>query len=627
MSEQECIVGIDLGTTNSEIAAFVGDRVIVLGKGNSKMLPSCVGLSLENELLVGQPARNQQLLYPDRTIRSIKRKMGSSETVVLGDKTFTPQEISALILRELVQWAQMALKQTIRKAVITVPAYFSDAQRSATREAGLLAGLEVVRILNEPTAASLAYGFDDKSRRTVMIYDLGGGTFDVSIVTMENDITEVLSSHGNNHLGGDDFDQLLLDYLLKDFQTTHGLDLSQGYPEAYSRLWWAAEEAKKKLSFAPYVQLREEALVSKNGKPLHLGIELSRERYEEMIRPLVESTLESVAKALADAGKRSKDLDAILLVGGATRTPMVSRFLEERAGMIPHQDLDPDLCVALGAGVLASRLAGHEVERILVDITPYSFGPSHLGERGGVTYPYCYRPIIRRNTALPISRAERYFTASPFQEEVEINIFQGDDEDALKNILVGNFRVSGLTPLEEPNEVLIRMDLDINGILKVTATEKKTGKSKRITISNALQEKSEEEILEGKKRLQDLYATRAVDTDEFSSIEDLDDWADAEFVRDTLREIRDDDGKEEEKAKTGESQEITDPELSKAIEEAERLINRSRELLEKMHPEDREEAIDFHERIQEAMEIQDKEAIWDGIRELKELLFFIEGKI
>ncbi|MGH9628573.1 MAG: Hsp70 family protein, partial [Bryobacteraceae bacterium] len=261
----EIVVGIDLGTTNSEVAAFADGRVELLGPG-AKMLPSCVGFSPAGELLVGQTARNQQLVYPERTIRSIKRKMGLSETVALGEKKFTPQEISALILRELAEWARRQLGQPVERAVITVPAYFSDAQRNATREAGALAGLEVVRILNEPTAASLAYGFGDGKRHTVMVYDLGGGTFDVSIVTVEGDVTEVLASHGNNQLGGDDFDDLLLARLEREFREQHGIDLSQGHALAHARLWWAAEEAKKKLSFEPYATVREEALANRNGK-------------------------------------------------------------------------------------------------------------------------------------------------------------------------------------------------------------------------------------------------------------------------------------------------------------------------------------------------------------------------
>ena len=323
--DNEVIVGIDLGTTYSEIAAYLDGRVQVLGSGGSQMLPSVVGISPAGALLVGESARNQHLIYPERTVRSIKRKMGSDEKVTLGERTFTPPEISALILRELVEWASRALGQPVTKAVITVPAYFSDAQRQATREAGAMAGLEVVRILNEPTAASLAYGYSEQRRHTTMVYDLGGGTFDVSIVTIEGDVTEVLASHGNNQLGGDDFDQLLLEHLLAAFQKEHGIDLRQGHRVAYSRLWWAAEEAKKRLSFEPFVRVREEALVTIAGKPLHLDLELARERYEEMIRPLMESTLESVAKAMEDARIKPADLDAVLLVGGATRTPMIAQ--------------------------------------------------------------------------------------------------------------------------------------------------------------------------------------------------------------------------------------------------------------------------------------------------------------
>ena len=379
MNTNDTIVGIDLGTTNSEIALFLDNQVKIIGDGDEKMLPSCVGLSRFGELLIGTPARNQQLLYPELTIRSIKRKMGSNETVPLGDRMVTPQEISALIIRELTQWVQKRLGCEVSKAVITVPAYFSDAQRNATREAGQLAGLEVVRILNEPTAASLAYGYGSDERRTVLIYDLGGGTFDVSIVTIEHDITEVLSSHGNNHLGGDDFDQLMVDRLIGEFRSTHNVDLSDGHPAALSRLWWAAEEAKKRLSFEPFVKIREEALVTINGKPLHLESEISRKEHEQMIRHLIESTLGSVSKAMDEAGKKPGDLDAILLVGGSTRIPMVQRVLEERTGIAPRHEIHPDLCVALGAGVLASRLSGHDVDRILVDVSPFSFGPSYLG--------------------------------------------------------------------------------------------------------------------------------------------------------------------------------------------------------------------------------------------------------
>ena len=603
----ELIVGIDLGTTNSEVAAFVDGQVRVLGPGDQRILPSCVGFTPTGELLVGEPARNQLTLYPDRTVRSIKRMMGSQETVTLGDKTFTPPEISALILRELVEWAAPSLGKRPEKAVITVPAYFSDAQRSATREAGALAGLEVVRILNEPTAASLAYGFADGTRHTALIYDLGGGTFDVSVVTVEGDITEVLASHGNNRLGGDDFDDLLAERLAQEFQKQHGIDVRQGHASAKARLWWAAEEAKKKLSQEPYVAIREEALVTLAGKPLHLETEISRLDYENLIRHLAESTLDSVSKALQDAGKKPSDMDAVLLVGGSTRTPLIFNLLTERMGIEPRQDVHPDLCVALGAGVLASRLAGQEVDRVLVDVSPYSFGISFLGERGGVPYPYCYKPIIRRNTPVPLTRTEQFVTSHPYQTEVEMQVYQGDDDDALKNIPVGDFRIEHLTALDGPNEVLCRMRLDLDGILEVAAVEKRTGKSKQITIANALQAKTPEEIAAGRKRIQEMYESRG---EQFAGAFDEAD-SDEETEGETLE---------------AEGTEFAERATLPGEEEAGNLMDRSRKLLPIMHADDREEAIDLHEKIEIAIDSGDGTALAQASTALRELLFFMEGK-
>lgn len=609
MSHNEVIVGIDLGTTNSEVAALVGDRPRVLGPGDTKMLPSCVGFSPQGQLLIGEAARNQLLVYPEMTVRSVKRKMGTDERFEIGDKIFTPPEISAFILRELVQWAQQELGEAVTKAVITVPAYFSDAQRQATREAGQIAGLEVVRILNEPTAASLAYGFGDDAHRTAMVYDLGGGTFDVSIVSIEGDVTEVLASHGNNRLGGDDFDQLILDRLLQEFQTRHGVDLRDHNPVSYARLRWAAEEAKKRLSSEQYTRVREDALATApDGKSLHLDLELSRQEYEAMIRSLVESTLESVFQAIEDAGKQPADIDVILLVGGSTRTPLVREMLEEHVGAPVRQDIHPDLCVALGAGLLASRLAGHDVDRVLVDVSPYSFGPSHLGMLDGELYTYCYRPIIKRNTPLPVTRTERYFTAAPFQKMIQVSVFQGDDSDALRNILVGNFTVEGLTPMAEENEVLCRMSLDLDGILKVEAIEKRTGLSKHIMIKDAIKPKSEAELAQARARLRRLYSGRL-------------DAAEAEWG----------DGPETNLASDLDTSQATqktqpDPEMEAIVASAHRLIERSRQLLAGIHNEDREEIIDLHEKIQEAIDTSDRQALSTGVDALQEMLFFIEGK-
>jgi molecular chaperone DnaK (HSP70) len=608
----DLIVGIDLGTTNSEVAAFVDGQVRVLGPGDRRILPSCVGLSASGELLVGEPARNQQALYPERTVRSIKRRMGSPETVMLGSQSLTPPEISAVILRELVEWARASLGERPEKAVITVPAYFSDAQRAATREAGALAGLEVVRILNEPTAASLAYGHGDGSRHTALIYDLGGGTFDVSVVTVEGDITEVLASHGNNRLGGDDFDDLLAERLAQEFQKVHGVDIRNGHPAAKSRVWWAAEEAKKKLSAEPFAYIREESLVERNGRPLHLEMEISRAAYEELIRPLVESTLDSVSRALQDSGRKPRDMDAVLLVGGSTRTPLVFNLLTEKMGIEPRQDVHPDLCVALGAGVLASRLAGRGVDRVLVDVSPYSFGVSFLGERGGVSYPHCYKPIIYRNTPLPLTRTELFYTSHAFQTKVDVEVFQGEDDDALKNILVGDFRIEGLRETEDVNEILCRMRLDLDGILEVTAEEKTTGKSKRITIANAMQAKSPEEIEAGRKRVRELFESRAGADD-----------AAGDFAGDVAG---DPDEAADGNTFEAEAEAVEERTPLPGEREAEGLMARSRKLLETMHAEDREDAIDIHERIEAAIEAGDTEELGAASRALRELLFFMEGQ-
>ena len=611
----EVIVGIDLGTTNSEVAAFVDGQVRVLGSGNKNMLPSVVGISPGGELLVGEAARNQLVLYPERTVRSIKRMMGSDATVWLGDRSFTPPEISALILRDLAGSASRQLNRPVNKAVITVPAYFSDAQRQATREAASLAGLEAVRILNEPTAASLAYG--EGSRHTAMVYDLGGGTFDVSVVALEGDITEVLASHGNNRLGGDDFNDLLAEHLLSEFQAKHQIDLRTGHPVARARIWWAAEEAKRRLSFEPEVQVREEALATVDGKPLHLEVEITREQYEDMIRPLLDQTLDHMSKALSDAGKSPSDLDAILLVGGSTRTPLVGRLIEERTGLTPREEIHPDLCVALGAAVMSSRLAGHQVERVLVDVTPYSFGVSFLGERGGVSYPHCYKPIIKRNSPLPVTRTERFFTSHPYQEEVDVRVYEGEDEDALRNILGGDYRVTGLTPMRDFNEVLCRMSLDLDGILSVTSIEKRSGLSKHITIARALEAKSEAEIADARKRLETLYATR----EDYELPDGYDDLSE--------------DGGDEINA---EVQAVFEPasvptegsapaeEWNAAESEGRQLIERSRSMLDRIHEEDREEAIDLNRAIEEAIERHDRTALLEAVHGLREMLFFIEGR-
>ncbi len=605
MNVADVVVGIDLGTTNSEVAAFLDGKVRILPVDGDPILPSVVGMAPDGTLLVGAPARNQLALYPERTVRSIKRLMGSAQTVSMGETVFTPPEVSALILKELKGRAEASLGTPVRKAVVTVPAFFSDAQRQATRDAGAIAGLEVLRILNEPTAAALAYGEDGHEPKTVLVYDLGGGTFDVSVVHAAGDLTEVLASHGDTHLGGDDFDQLLLEHL-------HGKLIAGGGPDLHadrrvmSRLLQGAEEAKKRLSSEPWARVREEHLAEARGVPVHLDVEVSREEYERLIEHLLERTIHSVHKALSDAGKRPAELDAILLVGGATRTPLVSELLEQATGIRPRQDLHPDLCVALGAGVLASRLAGHQIEKVLVDVTPYSFGPSHLGYLDGHLTPFCYRPIIRRNTPLPVSRTESYFTVDDGQKTVRLDIFQGDDPNALNNIPIGSFAVEGLADVPSGNDILVRMDLDLDGILRVTAVEKRTGLTKAITIEKATTALSPQEIEKARKRMREL----AADEEAFYS-EDAEDG----------EGFDDDEGNDgDEDDETLDGSQGADPSPTQA------LLERSSALLPRMSSEDREEAISLHERIEEARSTGDTHLLESLSQQLEDLLFFVEEK-
>jgi molecular chaperone DnaK len=462
-----------------------------------------------------------------------------------------------------------------------------------------------VRILNEPTAAALAYGADRQGERTILVYDLGGGTFDVSLVQVHDDITEVLASHGNNHLGGDDFDQLLLDFVHNRFVDTGGVDI-RADRHAMSRLLHAVEEAKKRLSFEPHARLREEHLAERNGVPVHLDMEVARSEYEQLIRPLLEGTLDSVHRALSDAGKRPDQVDDILLVGGATRTPLITTLLQDTTGLTPRQELHPDLCVAFGAGVLAARLAGHAVERVLVDVSPYSFGPSYFGLFNGVPSEHCYRPIIHRNTPLPVSRTESYFTMVDEQQAWQVSIYQGDDPNALNNLLVGRFLAEGFSRVPAGNEILCRMDLDLDGILRVTATEKRTGLAKQITIEGATTAMSESEMAQARRRMQELFGA---EDEEVDFDEDYDD----EVIEIEARDLSPD-------ASAAES----DRDRRVQISEARALLERSRRLLDKMTPEDREEAIALHEQIEEALKTAQWQSLHTTMTTLADLLFYVE---
>jgi molecular chaperone DnaK (HSP70) len=398
----ETIVGIDLGTTNSEIAVYRDGRPEVQADSSGRqILPSVVGLDQDGNLLVGEAARNQYILHPERTVRSIKRLMGSDRKVSLGDRDYTPQDISAIILRRLKEIAEERLGAPVRKAVITVPAFFSDAQRQATREAGEIAGLEVARIVNEPTAAALVYEAAQQQGKRVLVYDFGGGTFDVSVVRIEDGVVEVIASHGNNHLGGDDFDHKIVEHLLDHLKIEHKVDVSNN-PQATARIHRAAENAKKHLSDHPFARIEEEYLAEVDGKPIHLALELARTDYEEMIAPFIEETLSAIHIALESAALTASQIDEVLLVGGATRTPLIRNRLIEVFDRPARGEVDPDLCVAMGAAIQGASMAGEKVSAVLVDVTPYTFGTGALGELGGTLYPNCFIPIIPKNTPIPV---------------------------------------------------------------------------------------------------------------------------------------------------------------------------------------------------------------------------------
>ena len=505
------IVGIDLGTTNSEIALYRGGRPEILAdEQGRKILPSVVGVTEAGELLVGEEARNQLLLYPDRTVRSIKRRMGQAETVRMAGHDYTPQEISAIILKRLKEIGERRLGRPVVKAVITVPAYFSDTQRQATREAGEIAGLEVVRIINEPTAAALVYEAGQHQGKRILVYDLGGGTFDVSVVRIEEGVVEVISSHGNNHLGGDDFDQKIVAHVLDHLRLKQGVDVSDK-PRAMARILRGAEAAKKHLSDHPYARIEEEYLTEVGAKPVHLSLELVRDKYEQMIAPFVEETLQAIHSALRAADLTATQVDEILLVGGATRTPMIRRRLLEIFGLEPRGEVDADLCVAMGAAIQGAAIGGAEVSAVLVDVTPYTFGTSALGELDGELYPYQYVPIIARNTPIPVRKSEVFYTVMDDQTVVDVRIYQGENEDALENIKIGQFMVEGLREAPAGNPVVLDLALDRDGILHVTAREKNTGLERRISIDQAVARYGAEELLRARDRIGTLFGQNDMD--------------------------------------------------------------------------------------------------------------------
>ena len=479
------VIGIDLGTTNSCLAIMEGGSPVVIANGEGfRTTPSVVGFSKEGERLVGNVAKRQAIINPTRTVSSIKRYMGTDHPTEIDGKKYSPQEISAMILQKLKMDAEAYLGEKVDKAVITVPAYFNDAQRQATKDAGRIAGLEVLRIINEPTASALAYGLDKENEVTVLVYDLGGGTFDVSILTLDDGLFEVKSTAGNNRLGGDDFDARVVDFLADEFKKKEGVDLRKD-PVAHQRLKDAAEKAKIELSSLQKANINLPYITATSDGPKHLDVDLTRAKFEQLIGDLVQKTVEPVKQALKDAGLNASDINHVLLVGGSTRVPAVIETVKNLLGKEPDKTLNPDECVALGAAVQGAVLTGEAKDVVLLDVTPLTLGIETLG---GIA-----TKLIERNTTIPTRKSQIFSTAADNQTSVEIHVVQGERQFARDNFSLGRFQLTGIpsAPRGMP-QIEVTFDIDANGIVHVSAKDLGTGHEQSMTISGRKDLKDDE---------------------------------------------------------------------------------------------------------------------------------------
>ncbi|MBA1337152.1 MAG: Chaperone protein DnaK [Firmicutes bacterium] len=493
------VIGIDLGTTNSCVAIMEGGEPVVIPNAEGdRTTPSVVAFSKDGERMVGQVAKRQAITNPDRTIVSIKRQMGSDYKVKIDNKDYTPQEISAMILQKLKADAESYLGEKISKAVITVPAYFTDSQRQATKDAGRIAGLEVLRIINEPTAASLAYGLDKEDNQKILVFDLGGGTFDVSILELGDGVFEVLATNGNNKLGGDDFDQRIIDYLAGEFRKEYGIDLKKDRV-ALQRLKDEAEKAKKELSGVMSTSINLPFITADASGPKHLDTTLTRAKFEEIVADLIEATMGPARQALKDAGLKPENIDKVILVGGSTRIPAVQEAVKKLTGKDPYKGINPDECVAIGAAIQAGVLTGEVKDIVLLDVTPLSLGIETLG---GV-----FTKLIERNTTIPTKKSQIFSTAADGQTSVDIHVLQGERSMAAGNTTLGRFQLTGIPPAPRGiPQIEVTFDIDANGIVNVSAKDLGTGKEQKITITastNLSEDEIKQKIKEAEKFAED----------------------------------------------------------------------------------------------------------------------------